>query len=77
MTSNHAAGEAESHQVTYGRDGAGNYYLATTSGKGIDIWNITDALNPIYVKALDCPASTTVTSPEGSGDSVGRAIIST
>ncbi|NNM29234.1 MAG: PKD domain-containing protein, partial [Akkermansiaceae bacterium] len=55
MTSIHASGEAESHQVTYGRDGAGSYYFAATSGRGIDIWNVTDTIRPQYVKALELP----------------------
>ncbi|MBX2872355.1 MAG: Ig-like domain-containing protein, partial [Saprospiraceae bacterium] len=55
MISQHAAGEAESHQVTYGRDSVGNYYLATTSGQGVDIWNVNDIQSPIYVKAINLP----------------------
>ena len=55
MVSEHADGEAEAHQVTYGRDGEGNYYLATVSGKGVDIWNVTDVRNPIYEKAVVLP----------------------
>lgn len=55
MISQHAAGEAESHQVTYGRDSIGNYYLATTSGRGIDLWNVNDIQSPVYVKALELP----------------------
>jgi len=55
MISQHTAGEAESHQVTYGRDSIGNYYLATTSGRGVDLWNVNDVQSPIYVKALELP----------------------
>ena len=40
--------EAESHQVTYGRDGAGNYCLATISGTGIDIWDVTTTTSPTF-----------------------------
>ena len=54
MVSEYAAGEAESHQVTYGKQGE-NYYLATVSGKGVDIWNITDVRNPVYEKAMVLP----------------------
>ncbi len=55
MISQHSAGEAESHQVTYGRDASGNYFLATTSGRGIDIWKVNDIQAPLYMKALDLP----------------------
>lgn len=55
MISQHAAGEAESHQVTYGQDVLGNFYLATTSGRGVDIWNINDMQSPLYMKALTLP----------------------
>lgn len=55
MISNHTAGEAESHQVTYGRDATGTYYMATISGRGIDIWNVTDTLNPVAVSELILP----------------------
>lgn len=55
MVSNHAAGEAEAHQVTYGRDGAGNYYLATISGRGIDIWNVTNTTSPSHVSEIILP----------------------
>lgn len=55
MVSQYANGEAESHQVSYGRDDLGNTWLATTSGKGIDIWNLTDPVNPIYETAFTLP----------------------
>lgn len=55
MTSPYAAGEAESHQVTYGRMANGTTYFATTSGKGIDIWNVTVTTNPVLVAALQLP----------------------
>jgi len=55
LLSNHAAGEAESHQVTYGRDASGNYYMATISGRGIDIWNVTDITQPVAVSELILP----------------------
>lgn len=55
MISQNGAGEAESHQVTYGRDASGNYFLATTSGRGIDIWNVNDIQAPLYMKALHLP----------------------
>lgn len=55
MISNHIAGEAESHQVTYGRDAAGTYYMATISGRGIDIWNVTNTTQPVAVAELILP----------------------
>ena len=55
MISEYADGEAESHQITYGRDGEGNYYLATVSGRGVDIWNITNVAQPQYVVAFEVP----------------------
>lgn len=55
MLSNHATGEAESHQVTYGRDAAGTYYMATISGRGIDIWNVTNTTQPVAVSELILP----------------------
>lgn len=42
-------GEAESHQVSFARypDGSGfKFYAATTSGKGIDLWDITNVSAP-------------------------------
>src|SRR5262245_24711300 len=55
LTSPYAAGEAESHQVTYGRRADGTTYLATTSGRGIDIWNVTVTTNPTLVAAMQLP----------------------
>lgn len=56
MISTHSTeGEAESHQVTYGRDGAGNYYFATITGRGIDIWNVTNTTSPSLVSELILP----------------------
>ena len=55
MISQHTAGEAESHQVTYGQDALGNFYLATTSGRGIDIWNVNDMQSPLYLNAVTLP----------------------
>ncbi len=52
MVSDHAAGEAESHQVAYGRDAAGKYYLATTSGRGVDLWNLSDTTQPVLEAGL-------------------------
>ncbi len=55
MTSPHAAGEAESHQVTYARTAGGISYLATISGRGVDIWNMTVTTNPVLVSSTQLP----------------------
>lgn len=47
--------EAESHQITYGRDFEGNYYFATTSGRGIDIWDVTNTVNPKLAAEITLP----------------------
>jgi len=55
ITSPFAAGEAESHQVTYSRTTNGTCYMATISGKGLDIWNVTVTTNPVLVTAMQLP----------------------
>jgi hypothetical protein len=45
------AGEAEGHQVGFARYG-NTLYTATISGKGIDIWDITNARAPRHVEAV-------------------------
>jgi YVTN family beta-propeller protein len=52
LNSAHSAGEAESHQSSFAKYPDGKLYAATISGKGIDIWDITNAASPIYVKAV-------------------------
>ena len=54
MISHHAAGEAESHQVTYARRGEA-LYMATISGRGLDIWDVTDTPNPVLVSEIILP----------------------
>ncbi len=44
-------GEAEGHQVSFAKYGK-TFYAATIQGKGIDIWDITDAKDPKHVKAI-------------------------
>jgi hypothetical protein len=44
-------GEAESHTVSFARYGD-TFYEVTTSGKGVDIWNITDETKPAHVKSI-------------------------
>ena len=55
MASNHRFGEAESHQVTYARRSDGTTYMATISGRGVDVWNVTDVLNPALVGEIQLP----------------------
>lgn len=55
MTSMFRVGEAESHQVTYARKADGTSYMATTSGKGVDIWNMSATTNPTLVAAVQLP----------------------
>ncbi len=53
--SNFRSGEAESHQVTYARKPDGTAYMASISGKGIDIWNVTNTTEPAFVSQLQLP----------------------
>lgn len=55
MNSPFAAGEAESHQVTYAKMTNGICYMATISGKGLDIWNVTVTTNPVLVSSIQLP----------------------
>jgi len=55
LMSPHRFGEAESHQVTYSRTANGTCYMATISGRGIDIWNMTVTENPTLVSSLILP----------------------
>lgn len=50
----HMGGEAEGHQVSFAKYGS-TFYAATIQGRGIDIWDITDARNPTHVKAVTIP----------------------
>jgi hypothetical protein len=44
-------GEAESHTVSFARYGD-KFYEVTTSGKGVDIWNVTDPKNVVHLKSI-------------------------
>ncbi|HSC88303.1 MAG TPA: hypothetical protein VLC09_13565, partial [Polyangiaceae bacterium] len=44
-------GEAEGHQIGFAKYGS-RLYTATISGKGIDIWEITDPRKPALVKSV-------------------------
>ncbi|WP_231864597.1 Ig-like domain-containing protein [Sorangium cellulosum] len=45
-------GEAESHQTSVARYG-NKFYQVTTAGKGVDIWDVTDARAPRHVKLVE------------------------
>lgn len=47
-------GEAEGHQVSFAKYGS-TLYTVTIRGKGVDIWDVTDARDPKHVKAVDIP----------------------
>ncbi len=54
LVSQHNAGEAESHQVVFAHYPAtGMWYAATTSGRGVDIWDVTDMTDPSHVSHVD------------------------
>jgi hypothetical protein len=44
-------GEAEGHQIAFAKYGS-TLYAATISGKGIDLWDISDARAPEHVEAV-------------------------
>lgn len=48
----HNGGEAESHQISFAKYSDGRLLLATTSGRGIDLWDITDPSAPQLLNAL-------------------------
>ena len=48
-------GDAESHQVSFAKFPDGSLYLATISGRGIDLWNIDDVRQPQLLNALELP----------------------
>ncbi len=48
-------GDQESHQVTMSRDEEGHYYLATASGLGVDIWDLSDTHNPVAITNIPLP----------------------
>ena len=52
MLSPHRSGEAEGHQAGFAKYPDGNFYAATISGRGIDIWNITNPSSPFLEKAV-------------------------
>ncbi len=47
----HRFGEAESHTLSFMQKGTSRYAV-TISGRGIDIWNITNLLRPVLLRAL-------------------------
>lgn len=49
----HHEGEAESHQVAFLRDTDGTVYAVMISGRGIDVFDLTDVTSPFLVSALE------------------------
>jgi hypothetical protein len=45
-------GEAESHQTALARYG-NKFYQVTTAGKGVDIWDVSDARAPRHIKQIE------------------------
>jgi hypothetical protein len=45
-------GEAEGHQVSFAKYGK-TFYTVTIQGKGVDLWDITDARAPKHLKSVD------------------------
>ncbi|MCB9788444.1 MAG: Ig-like domain-containing protein [Deltaproteobacteria bacterium] len=52
FVSPYAAGEAESHSVSSARSADGRSLLVTISGKGVDLWDLTDPTSPELLSAL-------------------------
>ena len=55
LFSPHRRGQGESHQVSYARFADGSLYLATTSGRGIDLWDIDDVRAPRLLSGFELP----------------------
>jgi hypothetical protein len=54
FASQHNVDEAESHEVTLARVGD-TFYAATVSGRGFDIWDLTDMTAPAHVSHVRIP----------------------
>lgn len=52
MVSPHHDGEAESHSITFMTDGE-RRYAATISGRGVDLWDVTDPRAPELLSAIE------------------------
>jgi hypothetical protein len=52
FASEHSLAEAESHEVTLARVGD-TFYAATISGRGIDLWDLTDMTAPAHVSHVE------------------------
>lgn len=55
LVSAHARGEAESHQVAFARFEDGSIHAATISGRGVDLWDVTDPARPVLDSTLELP----------------------
>ncbi len=52
LVSAHSSGEAESHQLTFARFSDGSLHAATISGRGVDLWNISNPSQPVLESTL-------------------------
>ena len=55
LFSPHRRGQGESHQVSYARFPDGSLYLATISGRGVDLWAIDDVRAPRLLSGFELP----------------------
>ncbi len=55
LFSPHRFGEAESFQVAFAKSADGSVRMATSSGRGIDLWNVDDVRRPVLLHALELP----------------------
>ena len=53
MLSPFGDGEAESHTITFARDGGGRLLACTISGRGVDFWDVTDVRSPVRLSSLE------------------------
>jgi MYXO-CTERM domain-containing protein len=53
LDSPHRSGEAESHQLSARIDADGTVVLATISGLGVDLWDLTDPADPALLATVD------------------------
>ncbi|NQZ82846.1 MAG: Ig-like domain-containing protein [Colwellia sp.] len=56
LLSPYRSGEAEGHQLSFAKYPNGREYMATVSGHGIDIWNVTDiGFDSKLIKSIELP----------------------
>ncbi len=55
LISPHSSGEAESHQLSFARFEDGSLHAATISGRGVDLWDISDPAAPVREASIELP----------------------